>query len=85
MDQVVLECSAGRDRSLDEREVGLLNRLRGELAAKVLERLRRSRDEDEPRGVGVDAMYRACEKGSVPKRNALGVARDDAVHQRSEL
>ena len=40
---------------------------------------------DKPGRVCVDAVHGAGEKGPVPKRNALGVAHDDSVHERSEL
>ena len=85
MDEVVFQRAARRDRTLDEREIGFLHRLRGELRAQVFERRRRARDEDEPRRVGVDAVERARHQGPVPKGRAFGITRDDAVHERGRL
>ena len=83
--EVVLESAAYGDRPFDEREVGLLHRLLGELRPQGVERGGGAGDEDESRGVRVDPVERPRHEGSVPKRDALRVARGDAVHERPGL
>lgn len=46
--KVILKCTADRNRSLNESEIGLANRLRGELIANILEGGRISRNKYEP-------------------------------------
>ena len=53
--------------------------------AQRVERLRGARDEDKPRGVGVDSVDCAGHEGPVPKRSALGMRGDDSVHHSAEL
>ena len=85
MDEVVLHGAADGDGALDQREVGFLDRLGGELRAKVLERWRCTSDEDEAGRVGVDAVERACHERLVADVAHFGPSGDDAVHQRARL
>ena len=85
VDEVVLQRSAHGHGAFDEREVGLLHRLRRELRAECLEGNGRARDEDESGGVGVDAVQRAGHERLVADVAHLGPAGDDAVHQRARL
>ena len=85
VDEVVFERAADGDRSFDERKIGLLHRLRGKLGAQVREGLGGAGDEDESRGVRVNAVEGTRHQRSVPQRTAFGVTRDDGVHERARF
>ena len=82
VDEVVLERPADRERTFDQCEVGLANRLRGELRTQVVEGLRRPRHQNESGRIRVNPVDGAGQQGLVPQRRAFGVAGDHAVHQR---
>ena len=81
VDKIVFQRCAVEDVALNQGEILLLDRLRGELGAEAVERFLRSGDEDESGRAGIDAMERACHEGPVAKRDAFRMERGDAVHE----
>lgn len=80
--EVILESIRRVIVAFHEREVGLLDCLRGKLGAERGKCLDGACDEDEPRGRRVNSMEGSREKGTVTQGSAFGIVRDHAIHKR---
>ena len=81
VNEVVLECASDGYGAFDECEVGLLHGLCGELGSEVREGFCGAGDQDESRGVRVDAVESAGHQGGIPEGAAFRVSGDSGVHQ----
>ena len=68
-----------------QREVGLLDGLRGKLCTERGKCFGGACDEDEPRGRRVNSMEGSREKRAVAQGGAFGIARDNAIHEGRRL